>query len=101
MTNPDLPCPHERFEATVVVHRLTATDGNQVDGFTTDIRIHCADCSEPFRWIGPPAGVFPDRPGVSVDETELRAPIRPASSDPDFGLGLPGFAIQAVLREEP
>jgi hypothetical protein len=31
---------------------------------------------------------------VSVDETELHAPLRPASVDPDFGLGLPGFAIQ-------
>ncbi len=32
----------------------------------------------------------------SVDETELRAPIRPASSDPDFSLGLPGFAVNFV-----
>ena len=30
---------------------------------------------------------------VSVDETELRAPLRLASADPDFGMGLPGFAV--------
>jgi hypothetical protein len=35
----------------------------------------------------------------SVDETELRAPLRPASSDPDFGMGLPGFGIGLGLRE--
>jgi hypothetical protein len=29
----------------------------------------------------------------SVDEFELRAPIRPASGDPDFGLGIPGYAV--------
>jgi hypothetical protein len=39
------------------------------------------------------AGLNPRRPMVSPDETELRAPLRPASSDPDFGMGLPGFAI--------
>jgi len=30
----------------------------------------------------------------SVDETVLVAPLRPASADPDFGMGLPGYAIQ-------
>lgn len=34
------------------------------------------------------------------DETELRAPLRPASSDPDFGLGLPGYAIRYVAPDE-
>jgi hypothetical protein len=29
----------------------------------------------------------------SVDESTLRAPLRPASADPDFGMGLPGFAV--------
>ena len=42
---------------------------------------------------GVQAGLRPDRPMVSVDETELRAPIRPESADPDFGLGIPGFAV--------
>lgn len=29
-----------------------------------------------------------------VDETELRIPIRPSSADPDFGTGIPGFALR-------
>lgn len=30
---------------------------------------------------------------------ELRAPIRPASADPDFGLGIPGFAVTWNAKE--
>lgn len=98
MTNidPDRACPHENFEATVGVHRLTDGDDGPVTGYTAEIRVRCLDCDEPFRWIGVPAGLSPREPRVSVDETELRAPLRPASSDPDFGLGLPGFAVRMV-----
>lgn len=94
MIDPDRPCPHEDFEAQVDVVRRTASDEDPtVVGYTTSIRVECSQCHEPFRWIGVQAGDVPDRPMCSVDEKELRAPIRPASSDPDFGLGIPGFAI--------
>lgn len=91
--DPDKPCPHEDFDASVEVSRLTGEDGGPVTAYSAGIRIRCAQCGEPFRWIGVQAGLKPDRPMVSVDETELRAPARPASSDPDFGLGIPGFAV--------
>ncbi|OXM69660.1 hypothetical protein [Amycolatopsis vastitatis] len=91
--NPDLPCPHEGFDVLVAVTRLTVHDDGPVTGFSASITAACAQCGEKFRWIGVPAGLLPDRPCCSVDETELRAPLRPASSDPDFGLGVPGFAI--------
>jgi len=94
--DPDRPCPHEKFNAVVAVNRLTNTEDGPVAAFIADIRVECADCSEPFRWTGVSAGLSPRRPMVSADETELRAPLRPASSDPDFGLGLPGFAIRQV-----
>lgn len=98
MTNidPDRACPHENFESIVGVHRLTDGDNGPVTGYMAEIRVRCLDCDEPFRWIGVPAGMSPGAPRVSVDETELRAPIRPASSDPDFGLGLPGFAVRMM-----
>ena len=96
--DPDRACPHEDFAASVEVSRLTKVDGGPVDGYSADIRVSCAACGEPFRWIGATAGLSPARPMCSVDETELRAPLRPASSDPDFGLGIPGFAIQQVIR---
>jgi hypothetical protein len=91
--DPDLPCPHEDCLAAVEVVRRTAHEGGPVVGFTTAIRVWCADCDEPFRWTGLQVGDMPDRPMVSVDGRELRAPLRPASSDPDFGLGLPGFSM--------
>lgn len=95
--DPDRACPHENFAANVEVNRLTASDDDPtVIGYTADIRVECAQCGEKFRWIGVPAGMSPVHPAVSVDETELRAPIRPASTDPDFGLGIPGFAIRQV-----
>jgi hypothetical protein len=91
--DPDRPCPHEDFAAQVEVNRLTAGEGGPVTGYSADITIRCIGCGEPFRWTGCPAGLSPARPMVSPDEETLRAPIRPASADPDFGLGLPGFAI--------
>lgn len=98
MTNPDIACEHPDFDATVVVNRLASTDGGPIDAYSAEITVRCEPCGEPFRWIGAPAGLLPTQPCVSVDETELRAPLRPASSDPEFGLGIPGFAIRAVTR---
>lgn len=93
MSNPDRACLHEDFVAQVEINRLTATEGGPVTGYSADIRVECAVCGEPFRWTGVDAGLSSAHPMCSVDETTLVAPIRPASADPDFGLGLPGYAI--------
>ena len=66
------PCEHEDFEASVVVDRLQDTKS-----FCADIRIVCRQCKEPFRFIGVPAGLSCQRPMVSLDGLELRAPIEP------------------------
>jgi hypothetical protein len=93
--DPDKPCHHDDHEAVVNVIKLTASDTAPTPvGYTAEIKIRCANCGEPFRWTGVPAGQSPRQPTCSVDETELRAPLRPASSDPDFGLGLPGFSVR-------
>ncbi|MFC5635882.1 hypothetical protein [Streptomyces bullii] len=95
MANPDRPCLHENFDAFVEVNRVTASDdAPTVVGYHADIKVNCHDCDEPFRWTGLQAGLSMSGPMCSVDETELRAPLRPASADPDFGLGLPGFAVR-------
>jgi hypothetical protein len=92
--DPDKPCPHLDFDAFVDVNRLTASDDDPtVVGYSADIKVTCRDCSEPFRWTGLQAGLSPGRPMCSVDETTMSAPLRPASADPDFGLGLPGYAV--------
>jgi hypothetical protein len=93
--NPDRACEHLDFAAEVDVNRIGT--GDTADGmpraYMADVRVRCADCGEPFRWVGVRAGLSFGKPMVSVDETELHAPLRPASADPDFGLGIPGFAI--------
>jgi hypothetical protein len=92
--DPDRACPHEDFTASVDVNRLTPDDSTTVPhAYSAGIRVSCSGCGEPFRWIGLQAGMRPDRPMCSPDETVLTAPLRPASSDPDFGLGIPGYAI--------
>lgn len=65
-------CPHEAFSARVDVNRLLDTGK-----FVADITIACVHCGEPFRFLGVPAGLHFDRPAVSIDELELRAPIEP------------------------
>lgn len=93
--DPDRACPHETFEASVEVNRLTAKDDDPtVIGYSADIRVRCSDCSEPFRWTGLQAGLSQQQPMCSVDEALMSAPLRPASADPDFGIGLPGFAVR-------
>ena len=96
--DPDVACEHMDFGSVVEVNRITQSDGGPVIAYSADVKVECAHCGEQFRFIGVPAGLSPAHPTVSVDETELRVPIRPASADPDFGLGIPGFAIQVVER---
>lgn len=91
--NPDLPCPHLHFAANVAVNRIADPPDSPPTAYIADITVDCADCGEPFRWTGVRAGLSFNHPMVSVNEEELHAPLRPASADPDFGMGLPGFAI--------
>lgn len=91
-----LRCKHETFAAEVDVIRLVDEhDADLVTGYTADVRVRCADCGEPFRWTGVKAGWLPSQPMCSVDEFELHAPLRPASADPDFGQGIPGYSVRA------
>jgi len=92
--NQDRACPHQDFEACVEVNRIAASDDDPtIVGYSADVTVRCASCHEPFRWTGLDAGLSPARPMCSADEATMRAPLRPASADPDFGLGLPGFAV--------
>lgn len=94
--NPDRACPHENFAVVAEVNRITSGDHDPtVIGYSADITVTCADCDEPFRWTGLRAGLSPAQPMCSIDETTMSAPLRPASADPDFGLGLPGYSITA------
>lgn len=65
-------CEHKDFTADVQVNRLE--DSGR---FTADVRVTCAECRTPFRFIGLPAGVDLNSPTVSTDATEGRFPIAP------------------------
>jgi len=104
--DPDVPCLHPDFVATVEVGRLLPEGSDESDptvppnAYMAEIRVHCAVCDEPFRWTGVEAGQSPRGPMCSVDDLELRAPLRPATSDPDFGLSGTGFSIHYRDRRE-
>jgi hypothetical protein len=94
MIDPDRACPHEDFQVDCDMNRITGDGGGSPIAFSLDVRVRCLQCAEVFRFTGMPAGLSPSGPHCSPDETEARLPMRPASSDPDFGLGLPGFSIR-------
>lgn len=89
--DPDRPCPHEVFGATVDVSRLTDVEDGPVTGYRADVRISCAVCGEAFRFRGVEegAGWHPSKPTTGIRKDELRLPIYPSSEDADFGLGIP------------
>jgi hypothetical protein len=74
-------CAHERFKCDARIGRLSHEDGGLVIGYTADITVKCADCGLPFRFIGLAAGNHHSEPRVSIDGTELRAPLEPATHD--------------------
>ncbi len=97
--NPDRACLHHEFHVQANIARVQPDE--DADGmpkaFVAEISISCGQCGEPFRFSGLSAGLSYAHPMVDVAETTLHAPIRPASADPDFGMGLPGFAIRRTV----
>ena len=71
-------CQHENFFADVSVARLTDKDDGPVTGYSAHVHIKCSQCGLPFRFLGLSAGSHFAEPRVSVDATELRAPLEPA-----------------------
>lgn len=75
-------CLHVSFKVIAEVNRLTNEDIPQgailpAVRYMVDLHVWCTDCDQAFEWVGPDVGVSTTRPTVSVDGTELRAPIRP------------------------
>lgn len=91
-----MACPHLNFAAQVNVGRLQDGDGGPVTGYVADVHITCAECREQFVFIGLPGGYSPTEPMVSVDMTEARMPIRPASEveNPMLPRLHPGFRVR-------
>lgn len=71
-------CKHEKFEAAVDVARLSHEENGAITGYGADIKIRCAQCGIPFRFMGVRHGYSRFDPRINVDGTELRAPLEPA-----------------------
>lgn len=89
-------CDHETFESAVEVTRLTAVEGGPVTGFSAAVRVRCTGCGEPFMWVGVPVGASPRQPMSSRDGREMRAPLRPMSSEPGFGEDGPAVSLRVA-----
>jgi len=62
------------FEAQVDVNRIEDTGR-----FNADVRIKCADCGKPMRFIGLPMGLDMNGAAVNPDGTEGRFAIHPVN----------------------
>ena len=93
MPKPD--CLHERFAASVDVGRITSQEGEEPPvRFTADVRIRCAQCGQPFRFIGLPHGLDLNGAAVSADGQEARLCILPAGEVLTMLEGVTGFTAR-------
>lgn len=74
-------CQHDDFRCDAAIGRLSQAEGGPITGYTADIKVTCAQCGLPFRFVGLAAGNHYAEPRVSIDGTELRAPIEPATHE--------------------
>lgn len=79
-------CKHDNFAAEVDVTKLE-TSGRMM----ADVRIKCADCDKPLRFIGLPVGLDLNGAAVSADGTEARIAVYPVGEVvPDLKDDAPG-----------
>jgi hypothetical protein len=69
--DPPAACPHSTFTADVSVHRI----GDPPSHIMAEVRVSCASCGVPFRFLGPPTGLAFGHPTVDLPATTLHAPI--------------------------
>lgn len=84
-----MPCQHMSFECNAQVNRL-----EDIGRFSVDIRVKCAECGKPFRFLGLPLGLDLNGAAVSSDGTEGRFAIHPVNeSVPGLGDQPAGFRV--------
>jgi hypothetical protein len=98
--DPDRPCLHPDLEIGVSIQRIMG-EGLLPIGYWAEVIVACKVCDEAFRWTGAKPGLSPAEPRTSVDQRTLIAPFRPATADPDFGMGIPGFDVNLIGPEAP
>lgn len=91
-------CEHKNFACNVDVGRIEDKPGGKIIRFTADVRIACADCNIPMRFIGLPYGIDLNGAAVSVDGTEGRFAIAPKGEVVTMlDEGVTGFTARRIL----
>ena len=91
-------CQHNSFSASVDVARILHDESADAPcRYTADVRIQCADCGVPMRFLGVPAGVDLNGAAVSVDGCEGRFAIAPKG---DVLTVLDGAPVGFTVRKE-
>ncbi len=86
-------CKHLDFACSVNVNRI-----EDIGRFSADVKINCAQCGLPFRFIGLPAGVDLNGAAVSVDGEEARLAIAPKGEViPPVENITTGFTVRRVM----
>lgn len=72
-------CLHPEFDPEVRIGRLYRGDDQtgMPDDFLMHVKVVCRECKMPFCFLGVKEGISFGKPSVSVEWTELRAPISP------------------------
>jgi len=79
------PCRHEHFETGFGFVRVEAPGTDTAMGWAMQLQVRCADCHEPFAFLGlDPAGA-PNRAITAPDRLTAVIPIVPTSRAPRVG----------------
>lgn len=90
-------CEHLNFVCECDVNRLPTKEGGPIERYSMDVRVKCADCGIPFRFIGLPCGVDLNGAAVSIDATEGRFAIAPKGQVVSvLEGGVVGFSVRNV-----
>lgn len=92
-----MTCSHINFSATLKVHRVVTqepAEGQEPDiaAYMAEIRVQCADCGNPFEWVGFPMGIHSDQARVDISGQQLNAPLKPQGVEKMKGFG--GFDVK-------
>lgn len=83
-------CVHMNFQANVSVARL-----EDIGQFNAEVKIKCAECGMPFRFLGLPIGLNLQGACIAPDGLEARLAILPQDRVPAPLDGFTGYQIGA------
>lgn len=93
-----MTCEHQAFRVQANIGRISKEEGGPITHYTADVTIHCAECGEPFEFLGLPIGSSAYGAATSLGGLELRAAIKPQNG-PSPPLGLPCFSVKVTTPE--